>query len=110
MLDEEDEDEEEPQEENVGQWSPRALDPEHVQSSEDVIPDEEDARLLELLRAQVGGPAELASLPELGQLDGRLVPVARPLMPPVGLLPRERPSRQPGAACGCAHQCTCERP
>lgn len=45
-------DDEEPEEENTGQWSPRPLDPEHV-AGQDVIPEEEDARLLELLRAQV---------------------------------------------------------
>ncbi len=49
------EEEEEPEEENTGQWSPAPLDPEQVQG-QDIIPEEEDARLLELLRAQVGGP------------------------------------------------------
>ena len=48
-----DEETEEEQEENTGQWSPRALEPEHVPLGQDVIPEEEDARLLELLRAQV---------------------------------------------------------
>ena len=53
--------EEEPEEENTGQWSPQPLDPEQVQG-QDIIPEEEDARLLELLRAQVGA----AALPEFG--------------------------------------------
>ncbi len=44
---------EEPEEENVGQWSPRPLEPEHV-VGQDVIPEEEDARLLDLLRKKVG--------------------------------------------------------
>ena len=48
-----DEEPEEEQEENTGQWSPRALEPVHVPLGQDVIPEEEDARLLELLRAQV---------------------------------------------------------
>ncbi|EIE19628.1 hypothetical protein COCSUDRAFT_67727 [Coccomyxa subellipsoidea C-169] len=43
---------EEPEEENVGQWSPRPLEPEHV-VGQDVIPEEEDARLLDLLRKKV---------------------------------------------------------
>lgn len=46
---------EEPEEENVGQWSPRPLEPEHVVGL-DVIPEEEDARLLDLLRKKVRCP------------------------------------------------------
>ncbi len=55
------EEEEEPEEENVGQWSPRPLDAEHV-VGQDVIPEEEDARLLELLRAQVSLPGKALCL------------------------------------------------
>ena len=41
-----------PEEENVGQWSPPRLDP-RAATGQDIITEEEDARLLELLRAQV---------------------------------------------------------
>ncbi len=37
---------------NAGQWSPRPLDAEHV-AGQEVIPEEDDMRLLELLRAQI---------------------------------------------------------
>lgn len=53
MQEPEEDEYEEPEEENVGQWSPRALEPEHV-VGQDVIPEEEDARLLDLLRKKVG--------------------------------------------------------
>ena len=51
-ADDESEDWEPPEEENVGQWSPPRLDP-RAATGQDIIPEEEDARLLELLRAQV---------------------------------------------------------
>ena len=49
---EEEEDEEE-EEENVGQWSPAPLDAQHV-GSQDVVHEDDDQRLLDLLRKQVG--------------------------------------------------------
>lgn len=52
LMEPEEEEYEEPEEENVGQWSPRPLEPEHV-VGQDVIPEEEDARLLDLLRKKV---------------------------------------------------------
>ncbi|BDA46670.1 probable cactin [Coccomyxa sp. Obi] len=52
QVEPEEEEYEEPEEENVGQWSPRPLEPEHV-VGQDVIPEEEDARLLDLLRKKV---------------------------------------------------------
>lgn len=52
QMEPEEEEYEEPEEENVGQWSPRPLEPEHV-VGQDVIPEEEDTRLLDLLRKKV---------------------------------------------------------
>lgn len=40
-------------EENVGQWSPPPVDPALVGVGQDVVHEDDDARMLELLRAQV---------------------------------------------------------
>lgn len=42
-----------PREENVGQWSPAPLDPEAIPPGADVVHEDDDTRLLELMRAQV---------------------------------------------------------
>lgn len=42
------------EEENTGQWSPAPLDPEAIPSGADVVHEDDDSRLLELMRAQVG--------------------------------------------------------
>ena len=49
----EEEEEEEEEEENVGQWSPAPLDAQHV-GGQDVVHEDDDQRLLDLLRKQVG--------------------------------------------------------
>ena len=46
------EESEEEEEENVGQWSPEPLDARHV-GSQDVIHEDDDMRMLALLRSQV---------------------------------------------------------
>ena len=46
------EESEEGEEENVGQWSPEPLDARHV-GSQDVIHEDDDMRMLALLRSQV---------------------------------------------------------
>ena len=48
---EEDEEEEE-EEENTGQWSPVPLDAQHI-GNQDVVHEDEDQRLIDLLRKQV---------------------------------------------------------
>ena len=48
----EDEEEEEEEEENVGQWSPVPLDGQHI-GTQDVVHEDEDQRLIDLLRKQV---------------------------------------------------------
>ena len=47
-----DEEEEEEEEENVGQWSPVPLDAQHI-GNQDVVHEDDDQRLLDLLRKQV---------------------------------------------------------
>jgi len=46
------EEEEEEEEENVGQWSPAPLDAQHI-GNQDVVHEDDDQRLLDLLRKQV---------------------------------------------------------
>ena len=48
----EEEEEEEEEEENVGQWSPAPLDAQHI-GNQDVVHEDDDQRLLDLLRKQV---------------------------------------------------------
>lgn len=48
----EEEEEEEEEEENVGQWSPVPLDAHHI-GNQDVVHEDDDQRLLDLLRKQV---------------------------------------------------------
>lgn len=48
----EEEEEEEEEEENVGQWSPVPLDAQHI-GNQDVVHEDEDQRLIDLLRKQV---------------------------------------------------------
>ena len=48
----EDEVEEEEEEENVGQWSPVPLDAQHI-GTQDVVHEDDDQRLIDLLRKQV---------------------------------------------------------
>ena len=48
----EEEEEEEEEEENVGQWSPAPLDAHHI-GNQDVVHEDDDQRLLDLLRKQV---------------------------------------------------------
>ena len=48
----EEEEEEEEEEENIGQWSPAPLDAHHI-GNQDVVHEDDDQRLLDLLRKQV---------------------------------------------------------
>lgn len=63
----EEEEEEEEEEENVGQWSPVPLDAQHI-GNQDVVHEDEDQRLIDLLRKQVS-PDTLLMLPCLSYAE-----------------------------------------
>ena len=82
----EEEEEEEEEEENVGQWSPAPLDAQHS-GNQDVVHEDDDQRLLDLLRKQVSiGCAvivESQSIPVVGVISLTL----HPFIVPARLLP-----------------------